>query len=132
MILDKQFLDSLTLKAKENDRLRMNYNLHDSFESKAQRLFNGLEPGTFLPVHRHSHSSESYILIRGALRVTLYDDDDGNVIEIGELDLTKNVFGIHIPKNTWHKVEVLQSGTVIFEVKDGPYMPLTEKDILEV
>ena len=58
-------------------------------------------------------------------------DDDRNVIEIGELDLTKNVFGIHIPKNTWHKVEVLQSGTVIFEVKDGPYTPLTPDNMME-
>lgn len=130
MILDTKFLDELTEKAKESPRLRMNYNLHDSLDSKAQRLFNGLEPGTVLPTHRHVETSETYILVRGALRVTLLDDDK-NVIETAELNLNNGVFGLHIPANTWHKVEVLESGTVIFEVKDGPYSPLTEKDILE-
>ena len=130
MILDTKFLDELTEKAKESPRLRMNYNLHDSLDSKAQRLFNGLEPGTVLPVHRHVDTSESYILIRGALKVTLLDDNK-NVIESAELNLTNGVFGFHIPANTWHKVEVLESGTVIFEVKDGPYTPLTSDNILE-
>lgn len=130
MILDTKFLDELTEKAKESPRLRMNYNLHDSLESKAQRLFNGLEPGTDLPIHRHVETSETYILIRGALRVSLLDDNK-NVIESAELNLNKGVFGFQIPANTWHKVEVMESGTVIFEVKDGPYTPLTEKDILK-
>lgn len=130
MILDTKFLDELTAKAKENPRLRMNYNLHDSLDSKAQRLFNGLEPGTVLPTHRHVETSETYILVRGALRVTLLDDDK-NVIETAELNLNNGVFGLHIPANTWHKVDVLESGTVIFEVKDGPYTPLTSDNILE-
>ncbi|MDY4525419.1 MAG: WbuC family cupin fold metalloprotein [Treponema sp.] len=130
MILDTKFLDELTEKAKESPRLRMNYNLHDSLDSKAQRLFNGLEPGTDLPIHRHVETSETYILIRGALRVSLLDDNK-NVIESAELNLNKGVFGFQIPANTWHKVEVMESGTVIFEVKDGPYTPLTEKDILK-
>ena len=130
MILDTKFLDELTEKAKESPRLRMNYNLHDSLDSKAQRLFNGLEPGTELPIHRHTDTSESYILIRGALRVTLLDDKK-SVIECTELNLNKGVFGFQIPANTWHKVEVLESGTVIFEVKDGPYTALTSDNILE-
>lgn len=99
MILDTKFLDELTAKAKENPRLRMNYNLHDSLDSKAQRLFNGLEPGTVLPTHRHVETSETYILVRGALRVTLLDDDK-NVIETAELNLNNGVFGLHIPANT--------------------------------
>ena len=130
MILDTKFLDELTEKAKESPRLRMNYNLHDSLDSKAQRLFNGLEPGTDLPIHRHVETSETYILIRGALRVSLLDDNK-NVIESAELNLNKGVFGFQIPANTWHKVEVMESGTVIFEVKDGPYTPLTSDNILE-
>ena len=130
MILDTKFLDELTEKAKESPRLRMNYNLHDSLESKAQRLFNGLEPGTVLPIHRHVETSETYILIRGALRVTSLDDNK-NVIESVELNLNRGMFGFQIPANTWHKVEVMESGTVIFEVKDGPYTPLTPDNMME-
>lgn len=130
MILDKTLLDKLSDQAKENVRLRMNYNLHDSLESKSQRLFNALEPGTFLPIHRHVHSSETYILIRGSLSVTLFDDEM-KVIEYADLSLTTNNFGIQIPANTWHEVVVNESGTVIFEVKDGPYTPLSSSDIME-
>lgn len=107
----------------------MNYNLHESLDSKAQRLFNALEPGTILPIHRHVETSETYILIRGKLTVTLLDDDR-TVLETAELDLSKGRFGVQIPKNVWHKVEVQESGTIIFEVKDGPYTPLTPENIL--
>lgn len=129
MILDTKFLDTLTEEAKKNLRLRMNYNLHESPESKAQWLFNGLEPGTEIPIHRHTNTAETYILIRGRLTVTLYDDNK-NVTEVSELNLVAGNFGVHIPKDTWHSVDVKESGTVIFEVKDGPYTPLTPENIL--
>lgn len=130
MIFDTKFLDELTEKAKENPRLRMNYNLHNSMDSKAQRLFNALEPGTYLPIHRHVHTSETYIILRGSLKVTLLDDNK-KIIEETVIDNKKDVYGIHIPANTWHTVEVLQKGTLIFEVKDGPYIPLTSENIME-
>lgn len=130
MILDKRFLDELSEKAKQSPRLRMNYNLHDSLDSKAQRLFNGLEIGTILPIHRHTFTSETYILIRGGLKVTLLDDNK-NILEESELNLEKGVFGFQIPANTWHKVEVLENDTVIFEVKDGPYTPITSENLME-
>lgn len=129
MILNIKFLDTLTEEAKKNPRLRMNYNLHESAKSKAQRLFNGLEPSTAIPIHRHVNTAETYILIRGRLTVTLYDDNK-NVTEVSELDLSAGNFGVHIPKNTWHSVDVKESGTVIFEVKDGPYTPLTPENVL--
>lgn len=129
MILDTKFLETLTEEAKKSPRLRMNYNLHESTESKAQRLFNGLEPSTAIPIHRHVNTAETYILIRGSLTVTLYDNNK-NVTEISELDLSAGNFGVHIPKNTWHSVDVKESGTVIFEVKDGPYTPLTPENVL--
>lgn len=129
MILDTKFLDTLTEEAKKSSRLRMNSNLHESPESKAQRLFNGLEPGTEIPIHRHVNTAETYILIRGRLTVTLYDDNK-NVTEVSELDLSTGNFGVHIPQNIWHSVDVKESGTVIFEVKDGPYTPLTPENVL--
>lgn len=129
MILNTKFLETLTEESKNSPRLRMNYNLHESPESKAQRLFNGLEPGTEIPIHRHVNTAETYILIRGRLTVTLYDDNK-NVTEVSELDLSTGNFGVHIPKNTWHSVDVKESGTVIFEVKDGPYTPLTSENVL--
>lgn len=129
MKLDKDLLDSITQKAKDNPRLRMNYNLHDSLESKAQRLFNALEPGTILPIHRHQNTDETYILIRGKIEVIFYDDNK-NIIDRFVISQEEGTFGVHIPKGTWHTLEVLESGSVIFEVKEGPYQPISENDIL--
>ncbi len=130
MILDKNLLDNITSKARKSERLRMNYNLHDSLDAKAQRLFNALEPGTHLPIHRHKHTAETYIRLRGRIDVLFYNDH-GVVVERYELDPKREIYGVHIPKGQWHTIEVHES-SVIFEVKDGPYMPIDPSDILNV
>lgn len=128
MILDKELINNLITKAQASERLRMNYNLHESLEAKAQRLFNALEPGTELPIHRHLHSAETYILLRGHIDVVYYNDA-GEVTNTFKLSADGNNFGIHIPKGQWHTVVVHES-SVIFEVKDGPYTPLDNTNIL--
>ena len=130
MIIDKSLLDSVTSGAKESNRLRMNYNFHDSLDAPCQRLLNALEPGTIVPIHRHQHTSETYILLRGKLRMMFYNDDK-EIIEETILSSESANYGIHIPAGVWHAMEVLASGTVIFETKDGPYMPIQECDILK-
>ena len=127
--INTQLLNSITAQAQTNPRLRMNHNLHDSLQSGAQRLLNALEPGTILPVHRHRHTAETYILLRGRLRV-FFHDSDGRVSESFLLDPLEGQYGVHIPAGQWHSLEVLQSGSVIFEVKEGPYEPLGEGDVL--
>lgn len=130
MIIDKSLLDSVTSGAKESNRLRMNYNFHDSLDAPCQRLLNALEPGTIVPIHRHQHTSETYILLRGKLRMMFYNDQK-EIIEETILSSESTNYGIHIPAGVWHAMEVLASGTVIFETKDGPYMPIQECDILK-
>ena len=129
MKIDKQLLDEVSAKAKVNERLRMNYNLHDSLDAKAQRLLNALEVGTILPIHRHRHTSETYILIRGKIRVMFYNEMGGET-ESFMLDPLQENYGVHIPAGQWHTLEVLENNTVIFEVKDGPYIPLEPEDIM--
>ena len=130
MIIDDELLDEVSKRAKVSERLRMNHNLHDSLDAKAQRLLNALEPGTILPIHRHQHTAETYILIRGKINVMFYGDN-GKITEEFMLDSLIGNYGVHIPQGQWHTLEVLESGTVIFEVKDGSYMPLSSKDIKE-
>lgn len=67
LVIDKELLDGVTAQAKASPRLRMNYNLHDSLEAKAQRLMNAMEPGTDLPIHRHTHTAETYFVLRGRI-----------------------------------------------------------------
>lgn len=129
MIIDKNLLDEVSAKAKANERLRMNFNFHDSLDSKAQRLLNALEMGTVLPIHRHRHTSETYILLRGKIRVMFYNEV-GAETESFILNPLDGNYGVHIPIGQWHTLEVLENDSVIFEVKDGPYMPLEPEDLL--
>ena len=130
MLIDNKLLDKVTEEAKGSPRLRMNFNLHDSLEAKAQRLLNALELGTVLPVHRHTMTAETYVLLRGRIKVLFYNAD-GAVAESFLLDPLKGVYGVQIPAGQWHTLEVLES-SVIFEVKDGPYRPLGEGDVLKL
>lgn len=129
MIIDENLLDEVSAAAKRNERLRMNYNLHESLDAKAQRLLNALEIGTILPIHRHCHTAETYILLRGKVRVMFYDETGAEVVSF-RLDPSVGNYGVQIPAGQWHTLEVLESDTVIFEVKDGPYTPLKPEDIM--
>ena len=129
MLINKQLLDTVSAQAKASPRLRMNYNFHDSLDAKAQRLLNALEPGTELVIHRHKETAETYLLMRGSLKVMFYNDEKELTDEF-VLDPKSREYGIHIPKGQWHTIEVLEKDTVIFEVKDGPYRPLGGNDVL--
>lgn len=127
--LDRGLLQSISDKASSCERLRMNYNLHDTLDAPAQRLLNALEPGTVLPVHRHLHTAETYILLSGKIKVLFYDAS-GKILKEALLTAGGETFGVHIEKGEWHTIEVMKSGSVLFEVKDGPYKPLAVEDIL--
>jgi cupin fold WbuC family metalloprotein len=127
--IDDLLLDKVSHQAQASPRLRMNHNLHDSMQSPSQRLLNALEPGTVLPIHRHELTDETYIALRGSLWVRFYDENK-QVLEEVLLNPANGYYGVNIPAGQWHSIEVLESGTVIFECKDGPYAPLERKDIL--
>lgn len=129
MTITQSLLDELTAKAKASPRLRMNFDLRNSPEDLSQRMLNALEPGTPLPVHRHIKSSETVVCLRGCLLELLYDDE-GRLSEAVELRPGGENVALSIPIGQWHGVEVLESGTVILECKDGPYEPLREEDVL--
>ena len=128
MIIDNNILDEVTAKAEESPRRRMNYNLHESLEAKAQRLINVLLPGTVVPVHRHQHTAETYALLRGKMFVIFYNDL-GEQIERFLLDPAIGNYGVHIPRGQWHGIEIIEPSAIL-EVKDGPYSPFQPEDIL--
>ena len=130
MIITEQLLNQISLQAKESPRLRMNYNLHESLEDTTHRFFNAMEPGTIVPIHRHRDTAETFMLVRGKMRVVFYDDYK-NIIEDNVLSTDNGNYGVHIPVGVWHWVEILEPNTVTFEVKEGPYNPLEEIDIMQ-
>ena len=128
-IIDKDLLDTVSNEAKESPRLRMNYNFHQSLDEKCHRFLNAVEPGTEVPIHRHPTKDESFVLLRGRVRVTTHNDD-GSEIESVVLSLEDGVYGVDIPKGVWHKLESLESGSVILEMKNGKYEPISDVDVL--
>lgn len=129
MIIDNHQLDNLTSQAKASPRLRMNMDLRNSAEDKSQRMLNALEPGTVMPIHRHMASSETVTLLRGRIRWHFYDDA-GKETESVVLDANGDVRCINVEKARWHSLECLETGSVLFESKDGKYEPLREEEIL--
>ena len=129
MIINDVLLNKIEAEAEASPRLRMNYNLHESLDAKAQRLINVLLPGTILPIHRHRHTAETYVLLRGRMFVVFYNDLGGQV-ERYLLDPTIGNYGVQIPKGQWHTVEVIEPSAIL-EVKDGPYTPLQPEDMMD-
>lgn len=130
MNIDKQLLDALTAQAKASPRLRMNYDLRNSSEDQSQRMLNALEPGTVLPIHRHRNSSETVAILRGRAVQWLYDEE-GNVVEKVLLEVGGDIPAMNVEKGQWHRLECLESGTVIVEFKDGAYEPIWAEDVME-
>ncbi len=130
MIIDNKLLDELTEKAKASPRLRMAMDLRNTPEDQSQRMLNALEPGTVMSIHRHLASSETVALLRGKIRWYFYDDN-GKVDEEVVLDANGDVRCINVEKGRWHSLECLQTGSVLFESKNGTYTPLREDELLK-
>ena len=71
-VIDQTLLDKVSAQAKESPRLRMNYNFHQSLDDKCHRFLNAVEPGTEVPIHRHPTKDETFVILRGKVRVTTH------------------------------------------------------------
>ena len=123
-------MDELTEKAKASPRLRMNMDLRNSADDQSQRMLNALEPGTVMPIHRHQKTSETMVILRGRLVEEFYDELDRVCTDSIEMYPGGPVVALNIPAGQWHSLRVIESGTVILEMKDGPYEPIGPEDIL--
>ena len=139
-LINEEFLSELHIKAIENERLRMNYDLRTTSEDTSQRMLNALEPGTKVPIHRHLKTSETVICLEGCLDWVFYEElpnmDAGGPIHDGETAADESSFaetarfrvcpregqyGIQVPMGAWHSVIVHEPSTIL-EAKDGPYV----------
>ncbi|MCF0257305.1 MAG: WbuC family cupin fold metalloprotein [Bacteroides heparinolyticus] len=139
-LFDKNFLDSLLAQAAESPRLRQNYDLRNSSEDTSQRMLNALLPGTEVSIHRHVATAETVVCLRGKLEEIFYEEVEeyasdalSNVGEVVRertfrevsrqlLCPAEGLYGMQIPAGVWHTVNV-QESSIIFEAKDGAYIP---------
>ena len=138
MEINKELLENLLAEAKENPRLRQNFDLRTSFADTSQRMLNALQPQTEVPIHRHEKTSETVICLVGKLEEIVYDEVNEYVHEATSccddvirqksfkevsrqtLSPAEGKFGIQIPAGAWHTINVIEP-SVIFEAKDGAY-----------
>lgn len=129
MQIDKNLLDRISEEARQSPRLRKSFDLRNSAEDNSQRMLNALEPGTEIPIHRHTTTTEAIAVLRGRCVQYLFDGDGrrtGAVFMAAGSDCP----GMVVEAGQWHRLESLEPGTVILECKDGKYEPLSEKDVL--
>ena len=128
-IIDRKKLDRLSKEAAAAKRLRQNLNLHDDYADPCQRLFNAMEPGTYVRPHRHldPSRSECFMAIRGRMALVVFTDD-GEVDRIVPFGDGCETVAIDLPPAMWHSLVSLEAGSIFFETKPGPYVPLSDKD----
>ena len=132
MVINQALLDKLTKEAKASPRLRMNLDLRNSADDQSQRMLNAIELGSPLPIHRHRHTSETVVCLRGRLVWEFYDELERICTERIELSPNGQVVALNIPAGQWHTVRALESGSVILEMKEGAYEPLQDCDVLKM
>lgn len=125
--IDQALLATLSTQASASPCKRAHHNLHPQLDDKVQRLCIAMEPGTYVRPHRHMQPEtwEILLILAGAVALLIFDDN-GKVLERIELAAGGEVTAVEIPTNTWHAVASLKAGTVVFEVKQGPYAPINE------
>ena len=130
MKIDNILLDKLTAEAQASPRLRMNLDLRNSDADTSQRMLNAIEPGSVVPIHRHQKTSETVVVLRGRVVEEYYDDLERMCTATYDLAAGGPIFALNIPAGQWHTLRALDPGTVILEMKDGPYEPIQECDVL--
>lgn len=127
--IDARLLDAVSAKAQVSERKRTNFNFHSHYADPINRMLNAMEPGTYARPHKHEapDKREVFIVLRGRLVVVFYDDE-GTIVDQVLLDAAQGSWGVEIPPRVWHSVLALETGSVVYEIKDGPYEPMTDKD----
>lgn len=132
MVITQTILDDLTRRAKNSPRLRMHLDLRNSENDGSQRMLNAIEPGSPERIHRHQHTSETVVCIRGRVVEEFYDELERICTDSIELTPNGPNVAVNIPAGQWHSIRAVESGSVVLAVKDGRYEALTDADVLKV
>lgn len=129
-IFNVELLTELSARACTNPRLRQNYNLHASLDDPCQRLLNAMEPGSYIRPHRHltPPKQEGFVGVRGRLAALVFDEQ-GTVDEVIVFGPGEAACGVDLPAGVWHTVVSLEPGSVFYETKTGPYVPIAAEDM---
>jgi len=123
--ISTELIDNVIDQARKSPRLRMNYNFHPELGDPVQRLLNALEPWTYIRPHKHTTKEESFVLLRGTILAVAFNDD-GTIRDHAVLSQASGILGIEFEENCFHMLTSLETGSAVFEIKEGPFVPHTE------
>ena len=128
--IDDALLSEVAGKARQAERLRINYNFHRTTDEVVNRLLNVMNRGSYLPVHRHlsPDRTESCVVVKGKIGLSIYDDS-GHEVERRVIGPDCGCYGFDIEAGVWHGLVVLEDDTTLFEIKQGPYAPITPENL---
>ena len=128
-LVTQDLLHQVSEQAKQSPRLRKNHNIHLADDSRCHRLLNAVEPFSYIRPHRHldPEKDEAFILMSGRLGVITFAED-GAVLQAVILSRCSGNLAVDIPHGVYHTAVSLESGTVFYECKAGPYLPLAEDE----
>jgi cupin fold WbuC family metalloprotein len=127
--IDQSLLEKITKESIDSARDRKNYNFHQSYDEKINRMLNALQPGTYVQPHKHENPDklEIFLILKGKLAVIEFDEL-GKITDYYIIEAGSNHFGVEIAPKMWHTIIPLEKGTVIYEIKEGPYSSLNDKN----
>jgi len=127
--INNSIVNALSRDARKHERKRLNYNFHTDYQDPVNRMLNALEPETYVWPHRHKDPDkpEIFLILKGRLAVIEFDDT-GNIVDHIVLDHASGVYGVEIEPRVWHTAIALEPGTVVYEIKLGPYVATTDKN----
>ena len=128
IVIDKTLTEKLESEAARLPRKRKNYNFHRDLSDPMNRMMHAMEPGTYVQPHKHENPDkrEAFIILKGRVAVVEFSDT-GEIREYVILDPKTGYYGAEIQPRAWHTLIVLEKGTLVYEVKDGPYDPADDK-----
>lgn len=117
------FLRDLVEQAEQSTRRRLHRNIHATYADPVQRLFNAIGIESYIRPHRHCADSkrECLIGIRGRMALIAFDGEGAieGVHPFGVAPL--DAAGVELSPEQWHTVVALEPGSILFEVKQGPF-----------
>lgn len=128
-LISQNTLQDLSAQARVSPRLRKNLNFHANNEAQCHRLLNALEPGTYVQPHCHvaPEKEESLIVLAGCIGLLIFNAN-GEILQKVRLAPCTENFGVTIPAGVFHSMVALQTGSVFFEAKAGPYVAISDAE----
>ena len=127
--INAELISDIQNKASSSPRKRSMHIFHKTMDDTLQRMLNSWQPGTYLRPHKHENPDkrEVFIALTGKF-VVIEFDDTGNIRDHMILDPFTKEFAAEIGERVFHTVICLEPNSTAYELKDGPYNPIDDKN----